>query len=140
MSTKQLVQIEYRSKNFACVVAPILTVIFRKSYETGCIPDEWRSAYVTPAFKKGKNCDPSNYRSISLTCVASKLMGHIITSHGMHHANRFNMLYYLQHGFRDRRSCETQLLEFQASLHRQSLQLLEIHRLFGRRSVLSNSN
>ena len=31
-------------KNLACVVAPILTVIFRKSYETGCIPDDWRSA------------------------------------------------------------------------------------------------
>ena len=28
-------------KNLACVVAPILTVIFRKSYETGCIPDDW---------------------------------------------------------------------------------------------------
>ena len=103
-------------KNLACVVAPILTVIFRKSYETGCIPDDWISAYVTPAFKKGKNCDPSNYRPISLTCVACKLMEHIITSHIMHHANRFNMLYDLQHSFRDRRSCETQILEFQADI------------------------
>jgi len=43
-------------------------------------------------------------------------MEHIITSHIMHHANRFNMLYDLQHSFRDRRSCETQILEFQADI------------------------
>ena len=31
----------------------------------------------------------------------------------MRHASTHNILYHLQHGFRDKRSCETQLLEFQ---------------------------
>jgi hypothetical protein len=36
---------------------------------------------------------------------------HIVTSHIMRHAERNNILYPLQHGFRSKRSCETLLLE-----------------------------
>ena len=39
-------------------------------------------------------------------------MEHIVTSHIMNHAEQNNILYPLQHGFRKKRSCETQLLEF----------------------------
>ena len=39
-------------------------------------------------------------------------MEHIVTSHIMSHADRNNILYPLQHGFRSKRSCKTQLLEF----------------------------
>ena len=38
-------------------------------------------------------------------------MEHIITSHIIGHADRNNILYLLQHGFRKSRSCETQLVE-----------------------------
>ena len=85
-------------------------------YETGSIPEDWRMANVVPAYKKGKNSLPSNYRPISLTCIACKMMEHIITSSIMKHASRNSIFYQLQHGFRDRRSCETQLLEFQADV------------------------
>ena len=39
-------------------------------------------------------------------------MEHVVTSHIMSHADRHNILYPLQHGFRSKRSCETQLVEF----------------------------
>ena len=103
-------------KNLASTIAPILTIIYRRSYETGRIPDDWRMANVVPAYKMGKNSLPSNYRPISLTCIACKMIEHIITSNIMKHASRNSILYQLQHGFRDRRSCETQLLEFQADV------------------------
>ena len=99
-------------KEMANVIAPILTVIFRKSYDSGIIPEDWKTANITPVFKKGKRCDAANYRPISLTCIACKLMEHILTSHIMKHANNHNILYGLQHGFRGGRSCETQLVEF----------------------------
>ena len=54
----------------------------------------------------------SNYRPVSLTCIASKIMEHIITSSIMAHASDQNILYPLQHGFRSKLSCETQLIEF----------------------------
>ena len=99
-------------KELSDVIAPILTTIFRLSYETGEIPDAWRTALVTPAFKKGQKYKAENYRPISLTCVCCKIFEHIVTSHIMKHAERSNILFPLQHGFRKGRSCETQLIEF----------------------------
>ena len=99
-------------KEMANVIAPILTTIFRKSYDSGTVPEDWKTANITPVFKKGKRSDAANYRPISLTCIVCKLMEHILTSHIMKHANDHNILYGLQHGFRGGRSCETQLVEF----------------------------
>ena len=92
------------------VCAPILQLIFQKSLDTGLIPDDWRHANVTPLFKKGERYKAENYRPVSLTSICSKLMEHVIASQLMGHLNIHNILYALQHGFRDKRSCETQLL------------------------------
>ena len=64
-----------------------------------------------PVFKKGQKYLCSNYCPISLTCVISKIMEHIICSSLMSHSEHHNILYPLQHGFRPGRSCETQLLK-----------------------------
>ncbi len=64
------------------------------------------------SIQEGQLSDPTNYRPISLTCISCKLMEHIVTSSIMHHAQENDILYDLQHGFHDRRSCETQLNVF----------------------------
>jgi len=92
--------------------APILTMIFEKSLKTGITPTDWKHANVAPAFKKGEKYKPVNYRPISLTCISCKLMEHIITKHIITHLETNNILYDLQHGFRQYRSCETQLISF----------------------------
>ena len=92
-------------------VAPILQAIFQHSLHTGQIPSDWKKAIVTPLFKKGAKCDPGNCRPISLTCICSKVMEHIVASNLTKHLNRHNVLYDLQHGFRGKRSCETQLIQ-----------------------------
>ena len=51
-----------------------LSIIFNLSIQTGELPDIWKVASVTPIFKKGSQSDPANYRPISLTCVACKLL------------------------------------------------------------------
>jgi hypothetical protein len=43
-------------------------------------------------------------------------MEHILASNIMAHLNKNNLLYDSQHGFRSKRSCETQLLEFSADV------------------------
>jgi hypothetical protein len=98
-------------KELASEISPILSIIYNVSIKAGEIPDDWRSAVITPAFKKGQKYVPAKYRPISLTGICCKVIEHIVTSHIMRHAERNNILYPLQHGFRSKRSCETQLLE-----------------------------
>ena len=90
-------------------ISDILQVIFTKSLETGKLPSSWLDANISHIYKKGDRSLPSNYRPISLTCVLCKVMEHIITSQLVKHFNKHNILYELQHSFREKRSCETQL-------------------------------
>ena len=102
-------------------IAPtgIIQLIFEKSLATGKLPSNWTRANVSPIFKKGEKSDPSNYRPISLTCILCKVMEHVIASNLTAHLNWHNILYDLQHGFRQKRSCETQLLQLVEDLGKQ---------------------
>ena len=64
-------QIHHRiRKEMSRTIAPIPTLIYQKSYETGEIPDVCKTANVTPVFEKEKKSDPSSYRPISnLHCL-----------------------------------------------------------------------
>ena len=93
-------------------IAPILTKIFKSSLHSGIVPDDWKSALVAPVYKKGPKCKPSNYRPISLTCIASILMEHILVSNIMTHFDSNDILSPFQHGFCSKHSCETQLISF----------------------------
>lgn len=91
-------------------LAPIITNFFNRSLSTGQLPEDWRNANITPIFKKGDKQDPANYRPVSLTCILTKLLEHIIVKHLLDHFEKNNILTNLQHGFRSGYSCETQLL------------------------------
>ena len=97
-------------KTFASDIALIVTNIFRDSIDSGTVPHKWKEANVCAVLKKGKKSDPANYRPISLTCVASNILEHIIHSFIMTHLNDHNILTECQHGFRAKRSTEMQLI------------------------------
>ena len=99
-------------KELSNEIAPFLTMIFRSSLQTGTVPNDWRTAIIAPVYKKGPKCKPSNYRPISLTCIASKLMEHIMVSNIMNHLDDNNLLTPFQHCFRSKHNCETQLISF----------------------------
>ena len=42
------------------------------------VPEEWHQARVAPIFKKGDLGDPGNYRPISVTCIAYKILANIL--------------------------------------------------------------
>ena len=92
------------------VIAPALTIIFQKSLDTGEIPSSWLRANITPLFKKGERTNPANYRPVSLTCITSKILEHILHSRIMAHYDTLSILTDKQHGFRSKRSCESQLI------------------------------
>ena len=90
-----------------------LSILFRHSIETGKIPDDWREANVTPIYKlKGKKADPGNYRPVSLTNVICKMMERLVKEEIMSHVETNRLLCDEQHGFRAKRSPQTNLIEF----------------------------
>jgi hypothetical protein len=114
-------------KELADEIAPILTLIFRVSLETGQVPADWKDANVSPIYKKGEHYDPANYRPISLTCIVCKVMEHIIVSSVMTFLEGQGILSDQQHGFRKMRSCETQLLELTDELFERMEMLQQTH-------------
>ena len=91
-------------------IAPPLAFLFQQSFNTGTVPTQWKHARVTPIHKSGDKCNPANYRPISLTCVCSKIMEHIVLSHISKHLASHNILIDIQHGFRQKLSTTTQLI------------------------------
>ena len=81
-------------KELAHEISPILSLIFQKSLDTGDVPTDWRTAHVSPIYKKGSKYNPENYRPISLTCICCKILEHGVVSSIMTHADTHNILYW----------------------------------------------
>ena len=73
-------------RELSAELAPCLTTLFNQSLESGTIPDDWSKASISPVFKKGSVLDAANYRPVSLTCVACKLLEHIVVKHMLHYS------------------------------------------------------
>ena len=74
------------------------------------MPDEWKSAIVTPLYKrKGLPDDCNNYRSISILPPIAKVFEKLICFRMLSHFSSNNLLSIDQHGFRGNHSCETAL-------------------------------
>ena len=97
-------------KNFAYQCAIILAKIFQQSYDSSCLPEDWKRAVVTPLYKKGDKSLPENYKPIYLTCIACKVMEHIVLSSMSKYLSENNILTTHQHGFRKGYSTITQLI------------------------------
>ena len=88
-----------------------LQLIMNKSLADGIVPDKWKTAEVTAIYKKGDKSDPGNYRPVSLTSITCKVMESLIADQIRSYMEYNNMFHRCQHGFRQHRSCVTQLLE-----------------------------
>ena len=91
-------------------IAPITKIIFEKSLQTGKLLSDWVTANVMPVLKKEDKSSAANYRPISLTCILCKVLEHILASNIVKHLDAQGIMYDLQHGFREKRSCETRLV------------------------------
>ena len=92
-------------------IAHPLNLIFNKSMSEGKLPCQWKEAHVKPLFKKGKRSLPANYRPVSLTSLCCKLLERIIKVDVTKHLIDLGLITDDQHGFREGRSCCTQLLQ-----------------------------
>ena len=90
-----------------------LVLIFQRSLETGQVPEQRKEVNVTAIYKrKGQHCNPGNYRPVSLKSQVGKLFERIIRDYLVRFLEENKLLRDSQHGFRTKRSCLTNLLEF----------------------------
>jgi hypothetical protein len=97
-------------KEYAHEFAPHLASFYNISLSRGEVPSDWRQVNVIPVFKKGEKYLANNYRPVSLTCTCCKVLKHIVVSNMMKHLEIHDILVDCQHGFRAKRSGETQLI------------------------------
>jgi hypothetical protein len=88
-----------------------LSLIMQTSLDMNELPNAWKVANVCAIHKKGVTCDPNNYRPISLTVIACRVMERIIANNLLNYLCTHKLISKEQHGFLARHSTESQLLE-----------------------------
>ena len=92
------------------VIAPHLLHIVNSSLVTGAVPAAWKTAIVTPLFKSGDRCEPSNFRPISILSIVGKLCERVVGNQLASYLTEHNILCAEQHGFRPGHSTESAML------------------------------
>ena len=95
-------------KHCSDILSAPLSLHFNVSISLGSIPQEWKIHKVRPIPKGGDSLKISNYRPISLLCIASKVMERAIYNQIITFIRP--KLSRLQFGFLKGRSCLSQLL------------------------------
>ena len=93
------------------------------SSDSGELPNDWKTARVTPTFKKSAKTKAGNYRyrPVSLACVPCKVLESIIKEHMQKFAEDMKIFEDSQHGFMQGKSCLTNLLTTLKLRHHQLL-------------------
>ncbi len=92
--------------------------MLKLSLKTAQVTEDWRRAIVTPAAKSPRTTDPRQFRLISLTSVACKILQTILKEKLLSHLSKLSLLTTRQHGFLRRRSTVTNLLSAEETVTR----------------------
>ena len=97
-------------KALAEPIAPVLSIIFKTSYETGCLPSKRKEANISAIYKKGEKHDLENYYPISLKSIICNIMELLIKETLLEFLKNTNALSERQFSFLPGRSTVLQLL------------------------------
>ena len=99
-------------RELAEVLPKLLSLIYRRSWSTGKVPENWRLANVTPIYEKGQREDPGNYGPVSLTSVPGKIMERFVLRALTWHVRDKQGIGPGQRGFTKGGFCLTNLISF----------------------------
>ena len=88
-----------------------LCLMWRKSLDTGEIPDILKLSNITPIHKGGDRTIPKNYRPVALTSHLIKVFEKVVRRQIVDYIEGNQLMNPNQHGFRAGRSCLSQLLQ-----------------------------
>jgi hypothetical protein len=97
-------------ENAECLSKP-LELKFSESVGWGIVHKQWECANVTAIFKKGSKDCSCNYRPVSSMSHVCKVFESMIRYEIVAHL-KYNLIKESQHGFVQKKSCLTNLLEF----------------------------
>eukprot|EP00061_Rhincodon_typus_P011107 g35886.t1 len=99
-------------KEMAGDIANVLVVTYQKPVDSGEVLADWNTANATPLFEKGGRQKVGNYRPVSLTSVARKMLEFIIKEEIVRHLDTNCSIGQTQHRLMKGRLRLTKLLEF----------------------------
>ena len=88
-----------------------LAIMWRKSLDSGEIPESLKFATIAPLHKGGCKAQPKNYRPVALTSHIIKIFERVLRGRISQFLEMNDLHNPGQHGFRAGRSCLSQLLE-----------------------------
>ena len=91
-------------------LAPPLTHIINLSIHHGKVPNELKTARVSPIYKKNSKTDPGNYRPVSVLSIISKILERVVYNQVDSYLQSHKLLYEFQSGFRSAFSTDTCLI------------------------------
>ena len=92
------------------VLVEPLTHIINRSIETGKFPTQWKHSKVCPIYKKGDRKLLKNYRPVSLISVPGIVLERCVGIQMESHFEENKLLQEFQFGFRQNKSCISELL------------------------------
>ena len=102
----------YILRHFNAVLAPNLYKLWRKSLDSGDMPDEVNLANISPIFKGGEKCEPADYRPIALTSHVTKVFERVVRKAIVGYLATNRYFNPTQYGFMAGRSTLTQLIQY----------------------------
>lgn len=103
-------------KNCSWYLLDVLRHLFNLSLSSGVFPDVLKLAVVIPIFKKGDECQLTNYRPISLLSTFSKIFEKLIKRRLINYLEKISFLHGKQFGFTAGKSSEEALLHFLSNI------------------------
>ena len=99
-------------------IAPFLAALFNRSLSTGCFPENYKSAFITPLIKKPGHdpTDARSYRPISNSLVVSKLLERFVAQLLHCYLQSSNLLPSSQSAYRPFHLTETAVLRVLSDL------------------------
>ena len=86
-------------KTLSSSVSETLSTLYNESFSQGILPDHMKHAMVTPVHKGVSKLDMTNYRSISVLPICSKILEKLMLTRLLDFLDKNNIIYTHQFGF-----------------------------------------
>ena len=101
----------YLLKEIMPSILPPIVHLFNLSFQSGYIPESYKTAKIITIFKGGEKDRFTNYRPISILSSFSKVLEKIVAVQMLKFLTKYQLLYSGNYGFRPRHDTFNSIVE-----------------------------